>query len=830
MQPKKVIATIAVSLLELTGIASPNDFLKLLTAVLQPLRGIYNIAVETQWLQIAFYASFCALFFYLTVRKVLNRHWSIYNSIILFFAAFLMWKTAWLTQFSTFKGCILLICAIELSVYFLFEIVIALASLNKITVEKIEHRGGLIDDSPNVRINNDLGRIHFAETLAKRLISTNASKESFAVCINGTWGTGKTTFMNYLHEQIAKYSSNATILDFAPWLSSSPNQIIKDFFISLRKKLGIDDTELDIDLKRYAELLISASSDVTGVLSQAINVFSNQEASLDELRNQINTKLSEINHKVYIFIDDVDRLDNNEVLETLRLIRNTAKFSNLVYIVAFDKVYVKNAIKSVLDNEELADRYIDKIFQLEITLPQYENITIYYELVDNLKNHLNLNKNDMGEITNEILSAPGRGLRIEEFLKTFRDTKRYANLLLVSISQFYEDGKHNDEISLRDLVWIEMIHYCDLELYSQLSDSPSSILKPHNESEHGDSYYVYEEPEKDKPTLNNVLKWLFPYELKGRKDEKNSIRYYRNYNKYFALRPLASQASRNDFIEILRRQDEGTMKEWLKALDEDKFDKSKSVYYLLLDVNMNELNLEKQVFYTKFLFEFLSLFRLNNADIGNLFMQKYLLDNFKPQAISPIRELLVNEFHHFAQDKEDCITEAKILSSMYPYEWIEDYREGEEVIFPKCILNKEDLESLSRENFIKFVGYGEFNSNELCTSVSPICKLIQASYSWSQDSSKPHRVKMLIADSFCEYTRAHFTTDDAKRIVDYYKIVPSSDPYDTTPDDVYLRNKIEQRFGDVYFYIMFITDGLPDEGIDKEGYLKDNKLSGYINR
>lgn len=830
MQPKKIIATVIVSLLVLTGIASPNDFLKLLTAVLQPLHGIYKVATETQWLQVVFYASLCALFFYLAVRKILKQHWSIYKSIILFFAAILFWEATWATQYTTFKECVLLICAIGLSVCFLFEIVLALVALNKKTNEKTETGAGLIEDLPNEKEDNDLGRKHFARTLAKRIISTNASQESFAVCINGTWGTGKTTFLNYLHDQIKKNSPNATILDFAPWLSSSPNQIIKDFFITLRKSLGVDDSGLDIDLKRYAGLLMSASSDVTSVLPNVINMFSKPVASLDELRNQINIKLSEINHKVYIFIDDVDRLDNDEVLETLRLIRNTAKFSHLVYIVAFDKAYVKNAIKSVLENENLADRYIDKIFQLEVTLPLYENITIYYELVDDLKNHLKLNNKDIAEITNEILSAPGRGLRIDEFLKTFRDAKRYANLLLVSISQFYEDGEHNDEISLRDLIWIELIHYCDLKLYSKLSDSPSSILKPRNESEHGDGHFVYEEPEKEKPYLNNVLKWLFPYKLEGRKDEKNSIRYYRNYHKYFALRPLASQASRNDFLEVLRRQDDSTMKEWLKALNEDEFDKSKSVYYLLLDVNMKELNMEGQVFYTKFLFEFLGLFRVNRSDIGNLFMLKYLSENFKPHAIKPIKEFLFKEYKEFTRDKENCITEAKILSSMYPYEWTDDIREGEEVIFPKCILNKEELESLSKENFMKFLGYGAFTSQELCSSVSPICKLIQASYSWSQDSSKPHRVKMLIADEFCKYTRELFTTDDAKKIMDYYKMLPSSDPYDTTPDNVYLENKIKQRFGDVTFYVKFITEGLHIEDIDKEGYLKDNMLSIYKKR
>ena len=77
-----------------------------------------------------------------------------------------------------------------------------------------------------------------------------------------------------------------------------------------------------------------------------------------------------------------------------------------------------------------------------------------------------------------------------------------------------------------------------------------------------------------------------------------------------------------------------------------------------------------------------------------------------------MKEILFKEYKEFTRDKENCITEAKILSSMYPYEWTDDIREGEEVIFPKCILNKEELESLSKENFMKFLGYGAFTSQE----------------------------------------------------------------------------------------------------------------------
>ena len=44
--------------------------------------------------------------------------------------------------------------------------------------------------------------------------------------------------------------------------------------------------------------------------------------------------------KIVIIIDDIDRLEGKEIFEVLRIIRNTAKFNNIIYIVAYDKDHV----------------------------------------------------------------------------------------------------------------------------------------------------------------------------------------------------------------------------------------------------------------------------------------------------------------------------------------------------------------------------------------------------------------------------------------------------------------------------------------------------------
>lgn len=54
-----------------------------------------------------------------------------------------------------------------------------------------------------------------------------------------------------------------------------------------------------------------------------------------------------------VVIDDLDRLEGTELMAVLKLIRITANFKNLIFIVAYDKGFVANALKGVGGEEFL---------------------------------------------------------------------------------------------------------------------------------------------------------------------------------------------------------------------------------------------------------------------------------------------------------------------------------------------------------------------------------------------------------------------------------------------------------------------------------------------
>ena len=832
MSTKRIIVTTCIALLELIGIASPGDVEQLLKLVFSPLKGTYDIIAAHVWLQVVICSSFVAFSLYLLTKKVHNRNGEINEGVIFLLASILSWQVEWLLKGVAFINCSLIIFSIFLSIYTLVEITFSIRTICKPGNPSQSKEQGFVSDSGMEEVENDLGRKKYARTIATRLINTDASEEAFAICINGSWGTGKTHFLKYLKEAVLSQDKDTTIVDFAPWLNSSPQQISSEFFLTLRKELKIENRDIDKELKKYAKLLTSLPSqpgDVGDYIDNVRNLLGQSDYTLDELREDVNEKLRDLGHKVFIFIDDIDRLDNSEVLEILRLVRNTAKFPNLIYIASFDSKYVENAINAALKSNDFGERYIDKIFQLEISLPNYEYVTKIYELVDVLKSHLNLNEQDMFELENEILSSTSRGINLNEYLLTFRDVKRYTNLLLTSISQFFVGGKHNDEISLRDLVWIELIHYCDPKVYEEIESSPTDRLLEYKQSNtYSDLFYVYKYSGDKKPMTVSILQWLFPTDMKGHKIESNSIRYARNFMKYFALRPLASQVSRDEFLRTLRMKDENKMLEKVSEWKNDKYDKSQSLKFLFFDVNVKELNVETQLFYIKFLFSYLRAFDtyINRNDIANLFEIQFKLDHFTKGAIPLVTKELISEIDKYESNTSHCIVIAQILSSMYPYEWT-DQSNGEDHIYPVCIIDKQELDMQLKKCFSRFVASEHFNGADLCSHNSPVCNFINASYLWSHDYNQRHRVRMLLEDEFIKYTKGHLSIDDTNKILSCFKIVPSQDQFDSTPDSIYLKRKIESHFGTVSFYAHLVKNGLKIDGGDIDKYLRDNKLSGY---
>lgn len=192
-------------------------------------------------------------------------------------------------------------------------------------------------------------------------------EKAFAVGIVGQWGTGKTRFLDLMAQHMP---TDAIIIRFNPWLVESTAAIRKEFFTTLKEHLGRYSGELAVELSTYANGLAGVY-DFTAVKAfKEVVSFISDTPTLTEQFEKVNEVIGRLNRPIFILIDDIDRLDKDEVLETLRIVRNTANFRRTIFVLAYDKQYVLEAISRT--NQANSSQYLDKIMQLEISLPGFD--------------------------------------------------------------------------------------------------------------------------------------------------------------------------------------------------------------------------------------------------------------------------------------------------------------------------------------------------------------------------------------------------------------------------------------------------------------------------
>lgn len=328
-------------------------------------------------------------------------------------------------------------------------------------LEVIDEVGFECDEPIETSEADRLGRSEFARMLARRLLKTSSSHQSFAVGILSPWGYGKTSFLNLVKDELKRYGT--ICIDFSPWTYGKENNLIREFFTEVGKHLRRYADDLPRDMMEYAHILEKSES--TSWLSILLSLGSTGH-SLEQQSNLLKQSLQKIDRPIVVFIDDLDRMRGDEVMEILKLIRNAANFSGIKFVAAYDRNYLVEAIKN--QNIESASRYLEKIFQIEYTLPAFE----HSRLIEYLNEECDRFIRDVDkEELRQIIDGRGRMKRfVKEELLSMRDVKRYAN----SLQNSYEKLAGN--VVLCDLMNLEILRLMYKPVYDLLSLRWTQVL------------------------------------------------------------------------------------------------------------------------------------------------------------------------------------------------------------------------------------------------------------------------------------------------------------------------------------------------------------------
>ena len=314
---------------------------------------------------------------------------------------------------------------------------------------------------------------YYAKLLLEKIYSSFCKnkvsvKHSFVIHIGEHYGQGKTSFLIMFDEEVSKSDHKMIIINFEPWLCDTETGIVNEFFDTFRIEVGEYLPKLNGSIKRYVELLLSAIKYERKGFSFNLNSFMRNDSTLKSTHDLIKKELMNIDRPVIITIDDVDRLQSKELMMVLKIIRDTADFPNVFYIVAADNLHLRRMLNNM--NIDDAETYLKKFFNLEFQLPANENVAFkkLLELLNGKFEELRIDSFTRDNYISQIENV----LYIKEAFPNLRDVYRFVNSYFLAIDAM-EDAC---ELNLFDLFLLTMIQTLNLEYYMQLRDNSLNIL------------------------------------------------------------------------------------------------------------------------------------------------------------------------------------------------------------------------------------------------------------------------------------------------------------------------------------------------------------------
>tara|TARA_A100000171_G_C2140531_1_gene155403 strand:- start:1552 stop:4278 length:2727 start_codon:yes stop_codon:yes gene_type:complete len=377
------------------------------------------------------------------------------------------------------------------------------------------------------------------ELIVQKLITSITDykpKNSFSIGINAEWGFGKSTFLHRFDQEFRKTNSETIMFWFHIWKNKGDKAIIDNFFKEFATNLKPHSAEIEDNIEKYTDAILSVSPGEISNLIQAGKDIFREDHSLEEYYQKIQEAIHRIDRQIIIILDDLDRLEDNEILDTYKIIRTLSDFDNVIFLAGYDRNYLEKTLGKSKEN------YINKIFQVEIDLLPFDESQINEILLDGIKkafpHRINQEDQQVERIRNEKLFLvfnslfAGKSfqatldisdisldnlhneenqficsdlkLDYKHFIRTYRDLKRFLNEF-----KFSKTLINTNDIYLPDYVLFRLLTFRYRNLHNLVFEKISSIIDNKDYdvvnqkmtdswNENDGSHYIYTESSKEK--------------------------------------------------------------------------------------------------------------------------------------------------------------------------------------------------------------------------------------------------------------------------------------------------------------------------------------------
>ena len=180
---------------------------------------------------------------------------------------------------------------------------------------------------------DELGRKELVGLIVNA-IKTKVQKphEPLTFGIYGAWGEGKTTTMRMVMHDLK--ASSVSCLWFNPWSFSGKKRMVDEFF-GVLASISFLESDFSKIIPSYREAylqssLIQSNPVLTNYHASLAKCFPFNVSDLEEMKIEISKRLESVEKHLVVFIDDVDRLDTEEVQTMFKMIRQVVDFHNII--------------------------------------------------------------------------------------------------------------------------------------------------------------------------------------------------------------------------------------------------------------------------------------------------------------------------------------------------------------------------------------------------------------------------------------------------------------------------------------------------------------------
>jgi hypothetical protein len=426
-------------------------------------------------------------------------------------------------------------------------------------------------DNPGTDPKDDaFNRWPFSKRLADTIVGLDTSNGAPVIAIFGKWGYGKSTVLNYIKKELSdNHHEKILLFEFNPWLFTSQEDLINAFLTSLGKLL---EQSLGTTKQEIGKLLEKGSGlfGMFPVVGSGASRFAEQIGkslaadSISERRNRAFKIMQEAARTVVVLIDDLDRLDVDEMLVMLKLVRLNANFPRMVYVLALDDTMAAKAIgaKYQHSDPESGRQFLEKIIQYPFTLPAVGQ--------DRLVRFIVKWAQEICENADIALEADEwesfRRLVRDQIIRrmnTPRQAIRYANALRFALPIL------RGRVNPFDQMLIEALRIMFPDVYALMRDDVASFTSlSDNETARSSERVVVAKNvmpgavEEEITPANTLLSELFRAHQRPK-----SVRLIRYFDRYFTYAIVSDEISESDLLEnVLKAPDDDELLPMLEQL------------------------------------------------------------------------------------------------------------------------------------------------------------------------------------------------------------------------------------------------------------------------